>query len=155
PVVAQALQAATSRARASWPDLAVAEADYVAAIVRSIGDASDVGTAIGELAADDLYLATACATGARAALDAFATRCDPVVIACLRDFGLGADAIEEIAQELRAKLFVASDGPPKIATYSGRASLASWVRTVATRAAIDRVRSNPPMSDDSVLEHVP
>src|SRR5262249_54413185 len=114
-----ALQAAIDGARATWPDLATPTAAFVAAIGAGVREADDVAAASAEPAPAALSLGTACAPGARAALDAFATRCDRVIAACLRGFGHRGDAIDEIAQEIRAKLFVAADGPPKIATYSG------------------------------------
>jgi len=142
------LEAALREGRAAWPRLTV-DREAFATVLAAAGDPR-------ELALADLYLAQACATGSRAALDAFAERCDPTIAGCLRDFGLAAHAIDELAQEVRTKLFVADGGPPKIATYSGRAALTSWVRTITTRVALDRVRRKAPASnDDDALEQVP
>src|SRR5262249_36267759 len=48
-------------------------------------------------------------------------------------------------------------GTPKIATYSGRASLRSWVRTVATRTAVSLLRrtTGGEQVDDKILEALP
>ena len=68
---------------------------------------------------------------------------------------LAADAIDDVLHEVRTKLFV-GDGAPRIATYSGRAALASWVRTIATRVAIDRLREHEAGPGDSgVLDALP
>lgn len=128
------LAAALARGRAAWPQLAVDADAFARAIERGIGD----GAALDELAIEDLYLAQACATGAPLALEAFIAMCAPTLAGGLRQMGLAADVVEELGQEVHAKLFAGT--PPRIATYSGRAALRSWVRTVATRAAVDRMR---------------
>src|SRR5262249_27868838 len=46
---------------------------------------------------------------------------------------------EEITQVVRERLLVRRDGaPPRIADYAGRGALASWLRVIAVRAALDR-----------------
>jgi RNA polymerase sigma-70 factor (ECF subfamily) len=149
-----AVQRALARGRAAWPRLSVDEAKLVTILVEAARGASDVNAAIGELAVEDLYLAQACAAGAREALQAFETTCGTGWIASLRQMGLAHDVVDELVQQVRMKLFVPTDGPPKIATYSGRASLRSWVRTVATRAAVDRLRIERPAGDNEALERI-
>src|SRR6266850_7515011 len=99
-----AVQAALAAARSAWPDLVVAEDAFVAAL-RAGGDPS-------ELAVADLYLAQACATGAREALDAFARTYDSVIASSLRAMRLRPELIDEVAQDVRIKLFAQ---PPRIA----------------------------------------
>jgi RNA polymerase sigma-70 factor (ECF subfamily) len=137
-VLDAALASAFERARAAWPQLAVDDETFVLAIARGIREAPDPVLAMSELALEDLYLAQACATGAPLALEAFTTTCAPTLAGSLRQMGLAGHVIEELTQEVHAKLFVGA--PPRIATYTGRAALRSWVRTVATRAAVDRLR---------------
>lgn len=120
-----------ARGQAAWPELAVDRDAYAAIAERALRDDPSA-----ELAAEDLYLAQACVTGAAAALAAFDTTCGPTIHHSLRAMGLRDDVIADITQDVRAKLFV--DG--KVASYSGRAALKSWVRTIATRAAVDRLR---------------
>jgi RNA polymerase sigma-70 factor (ECF subfamily) len=133
-----ALTTAITRGRDAWPQLAVDDEAFVGAIARGIREAPEPVVAISELALEDLYLAQACATGAQLALEAFATTCTPTLAGSLRQMGLAGHVIDELSQEVQAKLFVGT--PPRIATYTGRAALRSWVRTVATRAAVDRLR---------------
>jgi RNA polymerase sigma-70 factor (ECF subfamily) len=149
------LRAAIDRARTAWPKLAVADDVVVTAIGASVRDADDVIAAIGELVIDDLYLALACAAAVPAALSAFATTCDPALAGSLRQMGLAADVVDEVIHELHTKLFVGAS--PKIASYSGRAPLRSWARTVATRLAIDRMRARDTAisDDDEVLDRLP
>ena len=133
-----ALAGALERGRVAWPQLVVDDEAFVLAIARGIREAPEPVLAISELALEDLYLAQACATGAQLALEAFATTCAPTLAGSLRQMGLAGHVIDELTQEVHAKLFVGT--PPRIATYTGRAALRSWVRTVATRAAVDRLR---------------
>jgi RNA polymerase sigma-70 factor (ECF subfamily) len=150
----QPLSDAWAAGRAAWPDLEVARDRFAAAVAHAVRDADDIPAAIAELAAADLYLAQACASSSRGALDAFAAMCDAGVIAALRQMRLAPDQIDELMQDVRTKLFV-GDGA-RIATYSGRAALKSWVRTIATRAAVDRLRKKEPeRADDEVLEALP
>jgi RNA polymerase sigma-70 factor (ECF subfamily) len=145
--VQAAVQRALARGRTAWPRLSIDEAAFVTVLVEAARGAADVATAIDELAIEDLYLARACATGAPEALQSFETACGNGWIASLRQMRLAPDVIAELVQHVRTKLFVADGGPPKITTYSGRASLRSWVRTVATRAAVDRLRTERPAGD--------
>jgi RNA polymerase sigma-70 factor (ECF subfamily) len=151
-----AIGEALARGRAAWPALAVDDARFAAVVAHAVEGTPEPAAAVAELAAEDIYLAQACVGGSPAALDAFAATCDAALHGSLRAMGLAADLIEEVVQEVRAKLFVAADGPPRIATYSGRAALRSWVRTIATRAAVDRLRKKEDTtSDDAVLEALP
>jgi RNA polymerase sigma-70 factor (ECF subfamily) len=151
-----AVATAIGRARAAWPALVVDDRDLVHAIARGLADAGDPVGALAQLAVQDLYLAVACAASAPGALAAFAIACDPAIKGSLRAMGLAPDVVDELAHEVNTKLFVSSDGPPRIATYSGRARLASWVRTVATRTAVDRLRKRTDSSDDDdALDAIP
>ena len=141
-----------ARGRAAWPALTVDDDRLAAAIVTAVNGTDDAEAALAALAADDLYLAQACALGAPAALAAFTAMCDGPVKASLAQMGLAPDTVDEVMQLMRAKLFAS---PPRIATYSGRASLRSWVRTVATRIAVDRARSQAPAAEPDVLERLP
>ena len=147
---------AVARGRAAWPSLAVAPETFVTTLAIAVRGNDDLPDAIAELAVEDLWLAQACATGEPAALDAFEAACTPTLSGALRKMGLAPDVIEEVLQQVRAKLFVAADGQPKIATYSGRAPLTSWVRTIATRVALDRLRrDDSAFSDDDALASMP
>ena len=113
--------------------------------------------ALDELHVTDLYLAQACADGDPQALAAFERACCSTIESSLRSIGLSEHVIADVAQEVREKLFVGREGSPgKIITYSARASLRSWVRTIATRTAVSllRRRTDTPI-DDEVLEALP
>src|SRR3954464_6415474 len=101
-----ALATAITRGRDAWPHLAVDDEAFVGAIARGIREAPEPVAAISELALEDLYLAQACATGAQLALQAFVTTCTPTLAGSLRQMGLAGHVIEEVSQEVQAKLFV-------------------------------------------------
>src|SRR5687767_13295842 len=137
-----------ARGQTAWPELVVDRDAFAASVARALRDDPNA-----ELAAEDLYLAQACATGASAALAAFDMKCGPTSHHSLRAMNRRDDVIADVAQDVRTKLFV--DGG-KIGSYSGRASLKSWVRTIATRAAVDRLRK--PASEtasDEMLAAIP
>ena len=140
------------RGRTAWPALTVDADRFVAAIAPAVRGASDGDAALAALAADDLYLAQAsCALGRCPRRCPRSRRCATrSPMASLAQMGLAPDAIDEVMQLVRSKLFAP---PPRIATYSGRASLRSWVRTVATRIAVDRARSQTPATSEP--EEVP
>ena len=86
---------------------------------------------------EDLFLATACATGNHIAWEYFADDYVPLLRrmaarAC-RQFQEG----EDLAQEIVANLIADKS---KLAGYSGRCSLAGWLRVALSHALIDRFR---------------
>ncbi|HEY3800948.1 MAG TPA: sigma-70 family RNA polymerase sigma factor [Kofleriaceae bacterium] len=150
PDVEAAIETALQAGSAQWPDIAVDAPAFAAAMGRSFGDGA---SALGELHAADLYLAQACASGDPRAVVAFDRTFSSVIASSLRAMRLTDDAAADTAQDVREKLFVATEGGPgKIATYSGRAALASWLRTIATRTAIAamRQRTDNPIDDDEL-----
>lgn len=153
--VGGALRSRWDEARAAWPAIApVAVEAWLAAVGAGMVDAGDVLARIGELHAGDLYLAQACAGGDAKAIAAFDHGCRDTVMGSLRTMGLADDVIADVAQDVRAKLLAGSN--PRIGTYTGRASLRTWTRTVATRAAVSRLRKKPQAHvDDEVLAALP
>jgi RNA polymerase sigma-70 factor (ECF subfamily) len=154
------LAAGWETARAAWPALAAAEVvrldAWIAAIAGAIGDAAAPHAVLAELHAADLYLAQACATGDARAVAAFEAGYADAMRISLRTMGLADDVIADVAQDVRAKLLLGD--APRIASYGGRASLKTWVRTVATRAAVSRLRKREVAAapgDDAVLAALP
>jgi RNA polymerase sigma-70 factor len=74
----------------------------------------------------------------RVALAAFDTHFMPPVSRHLAKLGVEPALSGDVCQMLREKLFVAgSGGRAKIAEYSGRGALASWLRVLAARTLVD------------------
>lgn len=116
--------------RAAWPGVVV-DRDAFERFVAARGD--------GELHAADVYLACACTSGVAAALEAF----ERAYLAKLDEFLRGVratpDLVDEVRQVLRERLFTGER--PRIEDYSGRGTLASWLRVAALRVASNLRRS--------------
>jgi RNA polymerase sigma-70 factor (ECF subfamily) len=103
--------------------------------------------------AADLYLALACATGAKGAVAAFDAVFARTLTAAIARIDGSPDFIDETAHALRIKLFV--HDPPKIASYGGRAKLSTWLTTFAARGAMDqRAARGRPVAHANLAERV-
>jgi len=97
------------------------------------------------LQADDLCLIVACERGESAAWDDLVQRFTPTVRSAARSASSNEDGAEDLAQSIWAELYglrVRADGTPasKLAYYSGRGSLAGWLRAVVAQLAVDHHR---------------
>jgi RNA polymerase sigma-70 factor (ECF subfamily) len=152
PTLETAIAIWIAAARAAWPTVAVDEAAFVAHVAQRLPrpDALDA------IHAADLWLTAGCAAGDPAAIAAFDERLIAPLDRVLGQVGLAADQIDDVKQELRRKLLVADGDRVRIADYSGRADLRTWIRTTAVRAAIDLVRKHREVSlDDEELAALP
>ncbi len=124
------LRAEYEKCRKRYPTIDLSFEDFLA---RAEGS----GPESAHLCCEDLFLATACARGDRIAWEYFADEYLPLVR------GMAARACrqlmesEDLAQELVAGLI--SDRT-RLGGYSGRGSLAGWLRVAISHAAIDRFR---------------
>ncbi len=112
-------------------------------------NASDQSIAafIDELQADDLCLIVACELGDESAWSELVQRFTPTVRSAARSASSNEDSAQDLAQSIWAELYglrVRSDGKPasKLAYYSGRGSLAGWLRAVVGQLAIDQHRKH-------------
>jgi len=130
-----------ARGRAAWPEVALPGG--AAAFAQYLLRHHPTGVIPASLHVEDLYLAGACAAGCDAGLLAFERRYLSQVDHFLPPGDRTPTFLDELRQTLRDKLLVGRDGAlPKIADYSGRGSLHSWVRTVAVHAARNLHRAN-------------
>jgi RNA polymerase sigma-70 factor (ECF subfamily) len=126
------LAARLDAARNAWPAFAVDPVAFVMHLARH--------TRKGRLPPDrhtaDLYLAFACSEGSREALKAF----EGPLSAAVRDARIDRQTslLDEVVQKLRESLLLTQ--PPKIGEYAGVATLRSWLRTCATRTALNLQR---------------
>src|SRR5262249_51131418 len=92
----------------------------------------------------DLYLACACAAHSATGLAAFerAFLAGSPVQSALTRIDRSSHFADEVRQAMREKLLLGREGaPPRIADYSGRWPLASWLRVIGVRPAMDLGRS--------------
>jgi RNA polymerase sigma-70 factor len=108
-------------------------------------DSKSIAAFIDQLQADDLCLAVACERGESAAWSDLVERYSPTVRSAARSAAGNEDAAEDLAQSIWAELHglrAREDGRPasKLAYYSGRGSLAGWLRAVVAQLAVDQHR---------------
>ncbi|MEP6911331.1 MAG: sigma-70 family RNA polymerase sigma factor [bacterium] len=100
---------------------------------------------IEKLQADDLCLIVACEQGSQKAWSELVERFSITVRSAARSASSNEEGAEDLAQSIWAELHglrVREDGRPagKLAYYSGRGSLAGWLRAVVAQLAIDQHR---------------
>lgn len=131
--LAEQLLAQWQHARAAFPDLSFSAAQFAECLARHVPIDAVPADTIAQLHAADLLLAGLCARGNADALALF----DATVLAKLgpRLASIGADAAtaDEVRQRLRVHLLAEGDGAPRIAAFSGRASLVRWIHVAAVR----------------------
>ena len=100
---------------------------------------------IDKLQADDLCLIVACENGDQAAWTDLVERFSATVRSAARSASSNEEGAEDLAQSIWAELYglkISEAGKPtgKLAYYSGRGSLAGWLRAVVAQLAIDQHR---------------
>ncbi len=140
------------RGRRAHPRVALSLDDFAAHLDVVAGE----GWAPGH--AEDLYLACACGRGLPSAFEAFEALLIDVP-AWVRHLHASPDLVDEVRQQLRERLLVASPagGRPRIADYGGVGSLRAWLRVAATRLALNlrRNRDDQPMASLDQAEQEP
>lgn len=116
-------------------------------LLRDAPDAAkfDIKEFIEALRADDLCLIAACERGDEQAWGDLVTSFGSVVKSTARNFCSNTEDVDDLANSIWAELHglkTGADGKPtgKIAYYSGRGSLAGWLRAVVHQLAIDQHR---------------
>lgn len=148
---AAAVQALLEQARAAWPDLTLAPATFGRILGRAAANAAD---GIDKLVVGDLALVGQCLDDdarAIAALDRIVSK------QAQRVAGYSRLDASEIAQLARVHLLTRRDeGEPRLLQYAGRGSLASWIRVVAGRLALnaERAEGRRPSSHEEFCEPI-
>lgn len=116
-------------------------------LLKDDADAADQSIVkfIDELQADDLCLIVACERGDETAWSDLVERFTATVRSAARSASSSEDGAQDLAQSIWAELYglrVRADGKPagKLAYYSGRGSLAGWLRAVVGQLAVDQHR---------------
>jgi RNA polymerase sigma-70 factor (ECF subfamily) len=133
-------------AQHAWPALTVpferfaAHAEKVEFPLGAGGDADAANAA-------DLFLACACGDGDASAIEVLEERYMVPTRASLTRLDSRPEFIDDVMQELRAKLLLPPE--PRIRHYGGRGPLLAWLRVAASRTAIDSLRA---VRDDVLRE---
>jgi len=107
--------------------------------------AQQIDDFIDGMQADDLCLIIACESGEESAWSDLVERFSTTVRSAARSASSNEEAAEDLAQSIWAELYglrTGKDGKPssKLAYYSGRGSLAGWLRAVVGQLAVDTYR---------------
>ena len=120
---------------------------------------------IDKLQADDLCLIVACEQGNQKAWTDLVERFSATVRSAARSASSNEESAEDLAQSIWAELHglrLRDDGKPagKLAYYSGRGSLAGWLRAVVSQLAVDQHRKQSRMVQteedadfDRIIQH--
>jgi RNA polymerase sigma-70 factor len=126
------------------PRIAAAVEKY---LLRDNADSSpaDIAEFVDKLQADDLCLIVACEQGNEKAWTDLVARFGTTVRSAARSVSSNEEGAEDLAQSIWAELHglrIREDGKPasKLAYYSGRGSLAGWLRAVVGQLAVDQHR---------------
>lgn len=106
---------------------------------------AEIKAFIDEIRADDLCLVIACERGDEKAWEDLVANFDSTVKSAARKFASNNEDTEDLASSIWAELYglrVDADGnkKSKLAYYSGRGSLAGWLRAVVSQLAVDQFR---------------
>jgi RNA polymerase sigma-70 factor len=166
PVDAAALERllvhAWETSRAQWSTVTLPAELFVTHLAERLPEAtptSPIEPLLEPLSLAELYLTCACLHGVGAALEVFERNYLAKLPGLLRSPKFPDTMIEDICQLTRMKLLVpSSEGRPKIAEYTGRGALQSWVRVTATRIAIKLQATEKPAPEedaDSLFSALP
>jgi RNA polymerase sigma-70 factor (ECF subfamily) len=105
----------------------------------------DITAFVDEIRADDLCLIIACERGDEKAWEDLVANFDSTVKSAARKISANSEDAEDLASSIWAELYGLrqdADGnkKSKLGYYSGRGSLAGWLRAVCSQLAIDQLR---------------
>ncbi|EAU62792.1 sigma-70 family RNA polymerase sigma factor [Stigmatella aurantiaca] len=149
-------------ARAQWPSVELPAEPFVTHLAQRLPEASPqspLEPLLGQLSLAELYLACACERGIPSAIDIFERHYLAKLPGLLRGPKQPDAMIDDVCQLARVKILVPThEGAPKIAEYTGRGALLSWVRVTAVRIAIKLQAVEKPTSSqdaDTVFAALP
>lgn len=139
--------------RAQWPTVALPAEQFVTHLAERLPQAPEplrsLEPLLEPLSLSELYLACACLRGMDAALELFERHYLAKLPGSLRQSKHSHTTPEDICQLARMKILVPTpEGHPKIAEYTGRGALQSWVRVTAMRIAIKLQATEKPAPEE-------
>ena len=111
----------------------------------SDADPSEIADFLSSLKLDELGLAHGCAAGNQHAWDVFLTRYRESIYQSARSITRSESLGRELADSLYAELYGLGgpeDRRSKLALYSGRGSLAGWLRMVLAQSYVNQIRAS-------------
>jgi RNA polymerase sigma-70 factor (ECF subfamily) len=137
----------------AWPQLEVAPAVFGRHLGQRVDAGAPLDPQLRRIAADDLYLACACAGGDSRAIALLEQTYASEIRSVLSRVRHGHLLRDDFRQILRRKLFVGiEDKPAAIVRYGGQGALRAWIRVTALRTALNAARDangeSPTASED-------
>ncbi len=144
-------------ARCAHGDLlaSLGEARLVAYLARRLEGGADLTAQLARVQLTDLCLACACEAGDARAVERFYAGCRPALEGALRGLGKSGVQLDELQILVFQRLFLPHEGrPPRIEHYRGEGELRAWVKVVAARLLLNRVRDEgrAQLEPDRLLE---
>ncbi|MEO8702725.1 MAG: sigma-70 family RNA polymerase sigma factor [Kofleriaceae bacterium] len=136
-----------AEARAAWPGIELADADFAAYV-----EARVPAEALAETCVADLWLACAVGRGDAAALRAFDDHCLRDLDVAIAHLDGGSALADDVRAAVRERVLVG--GKAKLADYRGRGDLRGWIRVVAVREGLQLLRARrreTPLDRDAEL----
>jgi RNA polymerase sigma-70 factor (ECF subfamily) len=138
------LGAMVARARTDWPDITADPRQFVAYLAERLPEGA-VAPGLASMKTSDLWIACACAAGQARAIAQFERAFFSEVSSAVRRVANSMLSEDDVAQQVREKLFVAQ-GPtvrPKILEYRGHGPIKAWLRVTASRVALNLATRGP------------
>jgi len=158
------LRRAWETGRGPWPQVVLRAEVFVPHLIQRLPEAragSLLVPLLEQLALADLYLACACVHGVPAAIETLERHYLAKLPALLGYLKLPAAMLDDVCQRVRIHLLLGTtDAGPRLAEYTGRGALLSWIRVIAARMALKHkqgtsVRERPDENVLAALEALP
>lgn len=153
-MTAGVLEAAAASLAREQPAVTIDPTAFQAYLETEVGVRVDEVIAGGQV--EDLMLAFACVRGQDGALALFYARHQAMLRRVIARTCADPGEVDDLFHDLIIKLTLArGESPPGLTRYQGRGKLATWLRVVGARVAIDRARqSTALLMTDSLLDVV-
>ena len=136
----------------AWPRVDLPADIFARHLAQRLPEGRPLAQQLESLALADLYLACACVHGVPAAIDSLERHYLaklPMALAYLKQ---PAAMLDDVCQMVRMHLLLGmSGGRPRLAEYTGRGSLQSWIRVIAARMSLKQAAPAPETPEEDVF----
>lgn len=156
-----ALEVMLSSAQEVYPALLISSDDFLSYVAVRLPGRLPVEQEVSGVSAADLLLAHGCSEGSEQALAKFDSDFLGLVAVAGRKLKMSEMQCDELQQQVRYKLLVASAAgeTPKISNYAGSGALRSWVYATGLRTGLNELRrigrAPMPAGDEQLLIAMP
>jgi RNA polymerase sigma-70 factor, ECF subfamily len=141
--------------RSAWPRVDLPADVFVRHLARRLpesGAGSPLAPLLEQVALADLYLACACVRGVPAAIETLEREYLEKLPATLAYLKQPGTVLDEVRQLVRIHLLIGTnEAGPRLVEYTGRGTLPSWIRVIATRMAHKQVAPPQEQPEENLL----